>query len=76
MGEEMLYKCPACAADAWRHMPTQWNEWQCLSCLAYTKLVDGIMDLCPPREDLPGIDDEKMLQILGPRQMVDDASYQ
>ena len=64
MSESLLLKCPVCAADQWQQTYAQWNEWECALCLTQTRLVDGIMDMCPPKNLLLGFDDQKMLRIL------------
>ena len=73
MSESLLSKCPVCTADQWQQTHVQWNEWECVMCLTQTRLVDGIMDMCPPKTLLPGVDDQKMLRILNHRLETSDA---
>jgi len=54
--------------DSWDRTSTQWNEWKCAFCFTQTRLLDGIMDLNPSREDLWSPDDAKLSRILNTRE--------
>lgn len=73
-GQSLLLKCPVCMLDTWRQTQDQWNEWECTSCLTPTRLLDGVMDVCPPKDSLPGIEDQKMSRILNRNAGTCDAS--